>query len=180
MDFIVRLRKLQISQGFTNDAIFAIDETACWMDMPADTTVEVRGSRSVSVKTTGHEKNHFTVVLTAKADGTKLKPFLVFKGKGTRLMKDLSTIPGVVRFSSNGCVVCSLTSTWFPHVGAVFTNINRLQLYIDLVSSYQHLRSSLLFIYHSFRFLFDQQKLVDLLSLAPCCQIRQLFFFFVL
>ena len=29
VDFIVRLRKLQISQGFTNDAIFVMDETAC-------------------------------------------------------------------------------------------------------------------------------------------------------
>ena len=45
-----------------------------------------------------------------------------------------------------GAVVCSLTSTWFPHVGAVFANINRLQLYIDLVRSYStfyaHLFSS--------------------------------------
>lgn len=30
--------------------------------------------------TTGHEKSHLTVVLAAKADGTKLRPYIVFKG----------------------------------------------------------------------------------------------------
>jgi hypothetical protein len=130
VDFIVRLRKLQISQGFTNDAIFAMDETACWMDMPADTTVEFRGAQSVSVKTTGHEKNHFTVVLTAKADGTKLKPFIVFKGQGTRLIKDLSTIPGVVvRFSKNGWMNDSLTIEYLKTIIGSFTFTKRLMVW---------------------------------------------------
>jgi len=46
-------------------------------------------ARSVPLKTTGYEKDHFTVTFTAKADGTKLKPFVAFKGKGTWLMKSL-------------------------------------------------------------------------------------------
>ena len=130
VDFIVHLRKLQISQGFTNDAIFVMDETACWMNMPADTTVEVRGARLVSVKTTGHEKNCFTVILTAKADGTKLKPFLVFKGKGTRLMNDLSTIPGVVvRFNSNGWMNDSLTIEYLKTIIGSFSFTKRLMVW---------------------------------------------------
>ena len=87
-----------------------MDETACWMDMPSETTVATTGSHCVPLKTTGHEKNHFTVILTAKADGTKQKPFVVFKGKGTRLMKTLQQIPGiVVRFSDNGWMNDTLT-----------------------------------------------------------------------
>ena len=58
-----------------------MDETACWMDMPFDTTVATTGSRSIPLKTSSHEKNNFTVILTAKADGTKLRPFTVFKLK---------------------------------------------------------------------------------------------------
>ena len=70
--------------------------------MLSDTTVHFTGARSVSLKTSGHEKDHYTVVLTAKADGSKLKLFIVFKGKGTRLIKNLSSIPGlVIRFSAN-------------------------------------------------------------------------------
>jgi hypothetical protein len=94
-----------------------MDETACWMDMPGDSTIHFTGSRSVSLKTTGHEKQHYTVVLTARADGTKLKPFVVFKGKGTRLIKELSTIPGVVvRFSSNGWMNDDLTIEYLKSV----------------------------------------------------------------
>ncbi len=126
VDFIMHLRKLQISQKFTKDATFAMDETACWMDMPSDTTIDFCGARSVSVKTTGHEKNHYTVVLTAKADGTKLKPFIVFKGKGTRLLKDLNTISGIiVRFSSNGWMNDSLTIEYLRTVVGTFSFSNR-------------------------------------------------------
>ena len=86
VSFIVRLRALQINHGYPQNSIFAMDETACWMDMPSDTTVALRGEHSVPVKSTGHEKSHFTVILTARANGTKMKPFVVFKGKGTRLL----------------------------------------------------------------------------------------------
>ena len=50
--------------------------------MPSDTTLAKTGSRAVPLKTTGHEKDHFTVVLTACADGKKMKPYVVFKEKG--------------------------------------------------------------------------------------------------
>lgn len=113
VSFIMHLRALQIKHKYQPNCIFAMDETACWMDMPSDTTVAPAGSRSVPLKTTGHaghEKDHFTVILTAEADGTKLKHCVVFKGKGTCLIKDLQLIPGiVVRFSANGWMNDSLT-----------------------------------------------------------------------
>ena len=92
--------------------------------MPSDTTVALRGERSVPLKSTGHEKNHFTVVLTARANGMKMKPFVVFKGKGTRLRKELEQIPGiVVRFSSNGWMNDTLTIDYLSSiVGAVSFN----------------------------------------------------------
>lgn len=112
VSFITRLRALQIQHSYPPETIFAMDETACWMDMLSDTTVALTGKRSVPLKSTGHEKNHFTVVLTARADGTKMKPFVVFKGKGTQLVKDLQQIPGiVVRLSSNGWMNDSLPLT---------------------------------------------------------------------
>ena len=62
--YIMRLRKLQKAHGFDASNIVAMDETACWFDMQSDTTVDVRGARSVALKTTGHEKDHFTVILS--------------------------------------------------------------------------------------------------------------------
>lgn len=55
-----------------------MDETAVWKDMLSSTTVDKVGSKTVAINTTGHEKEKVTVCLAAKADGTKLKLFIVF------------------------------------------------------------------------------------------------------
>ena len=112
---------------FANESIFAMDETACWFDMLADTTVAPTGSKAVPVKTTGHKKDHFTVVLTARADGKKMKPFIVFKGRGKRLIKDLEKIPGIfVQFSTNGWLNDSLTCNYLKKVIGHFSFNKRL------------------------------------------------------
>ena len=121
VSFITHLRQLQLRHNYRQD------ETACWMDMPSDTTVNLTGSRSVPLKSTGHEKDHFTVILTARADGTKAKPYVVFKGKGTRLIKDLQCIAGiVVRFSSNGWMNDSLTIDYLHAIIGQLTFHKRL------------------------------------------------------
>ena len=56
-----------------------MDETPVWFDMPAARTVESRGVKTVLLKTTGNEKTRFTVVLSCLADGTKLKPMVIFR-----------------------------------------------------------------------------------------------------
>ena len=58
-----------------------MDETPVWFDMPSPRTVNARGERTVLVNTTGHEKCRFTAVLSCLADGTKLKPMVIFKRK---------------------------------------------------------------------------------------------------
>ena len=77
--YIIHLRSLQSLRKYQDSNIFATDETACWMDMPSETTVILIAACSVPLKATGHKKDHFTVILTAKVDGTKLKPFVVIR-----------------------------------------------------------------------------------------------------
>ena len=43
--------------------------------------MESRGAKTVLLKTTGNEKTRFTVVLSCLADGTKLKPMVIFHRK---------------------------------------------------------------------------------------------------
>ena len=77
------------------------------------------------MKTTGHEKDHFTVVLTARADGKKMKPYIVFKGKGTRLIKQLQSIPDVVvAFSSNGWMNDTLTTDYLKKIIGQLSSAN--------------------------------------------------------
>lgn len=48
-------------------------------DMVSNTMVDITGTKSVCLKTTGHEKCMLSVCLAAKADGTKLKPLIIFR-----------------------------------------------------------------------------------------------------
>ena len=57
-----------------------------WSDIVSETTVDIIvREKTVTLKTTGHEKSRVSVCLAAKADGTKLKPMLVLKGPNVKL-----------------------------------------------------------------------------------------------
>ncbi|KAL2098760.1 hypothetical protein ACEWY4_005240 [Coilia grayii] len=80
VNFITYVNHKIAEKKMKDSDVIAMDETACWFDMPGQTTVDTVGVKSVTLKTTGHEKCHVTVALAAKGDGTKLKPYIVFKG----------------------------------------------------------------------------------------------------
>ena len=58
-----------------------MDETLIFFDMVGNVTVEAKGNKTVHIRTTGNEKNWFTCVLSVLANGTKLSPMIIFKGK---------------------------------------------------------------------------------------------------
>lgn len=97
VSIVLHLRSLHIYHKYPTDSISAMEKTVCWMDMPSDTTVAHTGSYSISLKTTGHEKDHFTVILLTKANGTKLN-LLSFSKASKVCNKSLV----VVKFSNNG------------------------------------------------------------------------------
>ena len=74
VSFVIHVRRFAIKYNYDVSDIIAMDETPVWMYMVSNTTVEVSGTKSVTVKTTGHEKTRVSVCLAAKADGTKLPP----------------------------------------------------------------------------------------------------------
>ena len=92
-----------------------MDETAIWYDMPGATTVAVKGTYSLPLLTTGHEKQRKTVCLAAMANGCRLKPLIVFKGK--RFPYELKGITeAIVKLSSNGWMNEELTLQWMDEV----------------------------------------------------------------
>ena len=80
ISFIMKTRQLRLRKQYPLSMIGNMDETPLWLDMPGETTITHSGDKSVPVRTTGHDKARFTVVLSAMADGRKLKPYVVFKG----------------------------------------------------------------------------------------------------
>ena len=73
--------KKRVEHQYALANIGNMDETPMNFDMPPNRTVNSKWSKTVLIKTTGHEKTRFTVVLACMADGTKLKPMVVFKRK---------------------------------------------------------------------------------------------------
>ena len=88
--YVLDLRK---THGFELGQIGNMDETPLCFDMPGNRTVHSTGKKTVLIRTTGHEKTHFTTVLTCLADGTKLRPMVIFKRK---TMPKVKFPPGVV------------------------------------------------------------------------------------
>jgi len=58
-----------------------MDETPVFFDIVRGRIIEVRGRKTVRVRTTGVEKRHLTVVLFYTANGHILPQMIIFKGK---------------------------------------------------------------------------------------------------
>ena len=85
-----------------------MEEKLVWNDMVSNTTVEKTGSKEVPMKSTGHDKVHVSICLTGKVDGTRLKPFILFKGA-----KQESIIFIYIHNEfSRKCSVSSSTNKW--------------------------------------------------------------------
>uniref|UniRef100_K7FGA6 HTH CENPB-type domain-containing protein n=1 Tax=Pelodiscus sinensis TaxID=13735 RepID=K7FGA6_PELSI len=76
--YVIQQRK---KHGYALSQIGNMDETPMNFDMVGNKTVNPKGAKTVLIKTTGHEKSSFTVVLACTADGAKLRPMIIFKRK---------------------------------------------------------------------------------------------------
>ena len=100
-----------------------MDETTVWGDMVSATTVNKTGAKDVPLESTGHEKVRVSVCLTAKADGKKLKPFIVFAGakRETKTLHSEYKNTGSVASSTNGWMNEELTLRWIKEIIGMFS-----------------------------------------------------------
>jgi hypothetical protein len=85
-----------------------MDEIPMAFDLPNNTTIDELGVKTISIRTTGHEKTNITVILTCMANRTKLLSLIIFKLKNIprvtfyqKLLFDnslQSTIPTCLKF----------------------------------------------------------------------------------
>ena len=80
--YITNLRK---TGNFLVGKIANADETAIYLDMPPNYTLEKKGVKEILYKTNGCEKLRLTGMLEAIADGRNLPPFLILKRKTTQI-----------------------------------------------------------------------------------------------
>ena len=121
LSFALPVHRLAMKHPYDVADIIAMDETPVWADMASATTVDDTGKKTVTVKTTGHKKTRVSVWLAAKADGTKLPPFIVFKGakrKTAAIDKEIKNC--CIASSPNAWINTELTHTWVKKVLGTF------------------------------------------------------------
>ena len=86
--FIRSVRDIRKELKYPDSMIVNMDETPMYFDMTTNKTVNQKGAKTVSVRSTGAEKRRLTAVLAATGDGQILSPMIIFKGK--RALKNIS------------------------------------------------------------------------------------------
>ncbi|XP_051246668.1 zinc finger and SCAN domain-containing protein 12 [Dicentrarchus labrax] len=120
VSFVDYVGKAVSSNGILERDIIAMDETAVWFDTVSPITVDTQGKSSEAMP--GHE--NLTVVLAAKADGTKLQPYIVFRGAAGEVRQQISG--AVIAKSANGWMNDALTADWLQSVVGQFNMTPRL------------------------------------------------------
>src|SRR6266542_7090173 len=72
---------LRIHNKYLLKYIANMDETPIRFDLPSNTTINQKGTKTVNIHTTDHKHISFTVVLGCMADSTKLPAVCIFKLK---------------------------------------------------------------------------------------------------
>lgn len=125
MDYVLYVDALKSNCAYRPSNIGAADETAVFIDPIQDTTIEKTGSKTISIFATGYQKAKFTVMLSATADGTKLKPFICMKGR--RTPKDLLDFKtAIICMTENGWMNESTTKEWITKVWGTLSFGRRL------------------------------------------------------
>ena len=79
--FISSMKQHLRQKNYPMAFIGNMDETPVYFDLVPSKVVDRVGMKSCIIRTTGAEKRHIIVTLTVTANGEKLPPFIIFKGK---------------------------------------------------------------------------------------------------
>ncbi|KAG7344129.1 DDE superfamily endonuclease [Nitzschia inconspicua] len=89
--------------------IINMDQTPLPFSLASQSTLELRGTRSVTIRQSGNSKTRATASLAVAADGSKLKPMIIFKGepRGTIATRELP-----VSQYANQLALCCQPAAW--------------------------------------------------------------------
>jgi len=120
-----------------------MDETPLSFDMPSPVTIEKRGSKTVGIKTTGHERTNFTVILGCLADGTKLPAMCIFKLK--TIPRDVFPLNVIIRVNEKGWCNEHEMHYWINNVWTRRSEVAKPESLLVLDSFRGHLMDSVKF-----------------------------------
>ena len=110
LKFLKEVIRKRNKYEYNLDCIINADETPVYLDSPYNYCIAKKGTQTITIKTLGRETARLTVLLTIAANGTKLKPFIIFKGKEeTRLYQNLQKFKQV---QDGSIVIYTLDTAW--------------------------------------------------------------------
>ena len=114
------------------------DQTPVTFDIVTNSMVTEKGVKSVSILTTSHEKDRFTVMLACLGDGTKLPPYVILKRK--TLPKNANFPKEViVRCQEKGWMDQGLVQDWLRTVWSKVGGLTRKKSMLVWYSFRAHL-----------------------------------------
>ncbi|KAH7958507.1 hypothetical protein HPB49_002099 [Dermacentor silvarum] len=125
--YVIGLRK---QHNYLLSQIGNADQTPVYFEMPMKTTLEKKGSKSVSVLTGGNTKLR-SIVMCALADGTILRPYVIFKRK---TLPSTPLPPGIVvqaednSWMNSDLVIDWIRTIWEKRPGALLARRSMLVL----------------------------------------------------
>nr|XP_006825569.1 PREDICTED: RNA-binding protein 45-like [Saccoglossus kowalevskii] len=121
---------------FPLDLIVNMDETPMYFDLLPTTTLERKGAKSVSVRSTGAEKRHLTVILTGLVMAKSLPPMVIFKG--VRKL-NINVPPGmVVEVQKKGWCDTDMMKIWLRRIWFRYTKSRESLLVFDSFRGHLH------------------------------------------
>ena len=125
--------------------IINIDEVPVWFDCTTGRVIEKKGVKRASVRTNGRQKKRMTVILSICADGTMLKPLLIFHSLGKPNVREklISQFKYVLLLESNesaysnNLIFLSYLKELFPE-----NNLEHKLLIMDTSNTHGYLKSA--------------------------------------
>ena len=100
-----------------------MDETPLFFNMLPNKTIAKRDKKTILIKSQNQEKCRITIILCIVADGDKLPPVIIFKGKtGGRIEKELSNNKYVkenkwfISVNENAWATNKIINFWLNHI----------------------------------------------------------------
>ncbi|KAH9159167.1 hypothetical protein LEN26_002478 [Aphanomyces euteiches] len=100
--FVNHVRNLMQDHNIPKSNIYNFDETAVFFDHTKQTTIDIRGTKDIPIRSFVLEKSRITAVFAASATGKKLPPCILLKSK--------DAFCGIQ--NNNGLVQCSTPNAW--------------------------------------------------------------------
>ena len=110
-----------------------MDEIRIELDCMSDKTIDIKGTKYVPIKNSNNERKADTIALCISNQGRKLKPFILFDGKGTNLLKTLDPKNTIIVFTqkiNSSYMTANLFKIWCNRIYDEEVTIEEKKLYL--------------------------------------------------